>query len=81
MKDTIITGNRKIIEIITFIVCFIIACIINVYAIIQYNTPWSEIFTSIGYVFLFAVALYVAWSVIRLVFYYLRKMFKTKRRR
>ena len=81
MKDTIITGNRKKIEIVTLIACFIIACIVNVYSIIAYNTPWSEIFTSLGYVCLFAVVLYVAWSVIRLVFYYFKKTFSKKKRR
>ncbi len=81
MKDTLITGQRKTIEILTLIVCFIIACIVNIYAIVKFNTPWSELFTSMGYVLLFTVGLYVAWSIIRFVYYFIKKLFSKKKRR
>ena len=82
MKDTVITRNRKIIEIITLITCFIIAFLVNVYAIIAYDgTSWSELFMSLGYVSIFTVVLYVTWSVIRIVFYCLKRIFIKKKRR
>ncbi len=81
MKDTLITARRKKIEIITLIACFIIACIVNIYSIIKFNTPWSEVFTSLGYILLFSVALYVAWSIIRLAYYLIKNLFIKKKRR
>lgn len=80
MKDTIITGKRKKIEIITLVLCFIIACIVNIYAIIKFNTSWSEVFTSLGYVLVFSVALYIAWSIIRLAYYLIRNLITKKKR-
>ncbi|MDR1370305.1 MAG: hypothetical protein LBJ72_09325 [Dysgonamonadaceae bacterium] len=81
MKDTLITGKRKKIELLTLIACFVIACVVNIYAIVRFNTPWSETITSLGYVFVFSVALYVAWSIVRLVYYLIKKSFRNKKRR
>ncbi|MDR3062337.1 MAG: hypothetical protein LBU57_09545 [Dysgonamonadaceae bacterium] len=80
MKDTIITVKRKKIEVITLVACFIIACIVNIYAIAKFNTSWSEIFTSLGYVLIFSVALYIAWSIIRLAYYLIKNTFTKKKR-
>ena len=76
MKDTILTARRKKTEIYTFLICFIIA---NVYAIIAYKASFMELFTSFFYVLAFSVALYIAWSVIRLGFYALKKLLKPKK--
>ena len=59
MKDTVITARRKRIEIITLLVCFIIANLLNVYAIASHDATWAELITSIGYVAVGACALYV----------------------
>ncbi|MDR0507270.1 MAG: hypothetical protein LBH32_10735 [Dysgonamonadaceae bacterium] len=69
MKDTLITVKRKKTEIVTLIICFIIANLINLYAIISYKTSYSELFTMLGYVIILTLALYVIWTVIRLIFY------------
>lgn len=37
MKDTVLTARRKKIEIITLLVCFVLANLVNLYAIIAYN--------------------------------------------
>lgn len=74
MKDTILTARRKKTEIYTFLVCFIIANLIHVYAIIEYKASFMELFTSFFYVLAFSVALYIAWSVIRLAYYALKKI-------
>jgi hypothetical protein len=67
MKDITITGKRVRYELTSLLVCFIISFILNIGAIIFYESPWTEIFTSIFYVITFAIALYVAWIIIRLI--------------
>ena len=47
MKNTVITARRKKIELLTLLVCFIIGNLANLYAIISYKTPFSEMLTSI----------------------------------
>lgn len=80
MKDLTIhiSRRRQRTELITFIVCFVIAFATNVWAIIEYDSPWSELITSIFYVITFAVALYVAWGCVRLLWHALRGMRKKK---
>ncbi|MBB4035287.1 cytochrome b [Dysgonomonas hofstadii] len=80
MKDTVITSKRKRTEIITWLICFFIANLINLYAVIVYdNTLFSELFTSLGYVFVASVAIYLVWTAIRVLFYGLKSAFKTKK--
>lgn len=79
MKDTIISAKRKKTEIITFIVCFVVANLANVYAIIAYkDTSFTEVFTSIGYVTIAAIALYAIWTVLRLIFWGIKSLIKAK---
>lgn len=80
MKDTviIITAKRKKTEIITGLVCFVIANLVNIYAIIEYNTSFSELYTMIGYVLAFSIAIYIVWTIIRIVFYGVMKLIKRK---
>ena len=54
MKNTVITARRKKIELLTLLVCFIIGNLANLYAIISYKTPFSEMLTSIFYVLAFS---------------------------
>lgn len=67
MKDTVITAARKRTELIWLAVCFVAAMVVNAYAIASYGAPWTEFFTSIGYVVVFAVVLYVATAILRYV--------------
>ncbi|MDR2627817.1 MAG: hypothetical protein LBC40_07265 [Dysgonamonadaceae bacterium] len=75
MKDLIITVKRQKTEWLTLLACFIIANLLNVYAIISYKTCLSELFWSLGYVVVCTIALYVLWTVLRLAFYGIRKLF------
>ena len=79
MKDTIITVKRKKIELITFLVCFIVANLINLYAINTYDTPIKELYTQIGYICIVSIILYIGWSVLRIIFYSVIKLVKTKK--
>lgn len=69
MKETVITVRRKRREIIALIGCFIVANLVNLYAIIRYKTSYTELFTMLGYVVILTFALYFLWTVIRLIFY------------
>jgi hypothetical protein len=74
MKDSIITAKRKKTELLTLLVCFIIANLLNVYAIIAYDTYFKELFTQLGYVLLVAIALYILWSLLRIIFYLIKTL-------
>ena len=80
MKDTLITAERKKIEVITLIVCFILANLANLYAILAYETPLAELLTSLGYVLVVTVFFYVIWCILRLAFYGVRFIFRKKAR-
>ena len=73
MKDTLITAQRKKTELLTLLACFGIAFLLNVGCIIFYHTPFSEVFTQIGYVLVITVALYLIWTAIRLIVWLLRR--------
>jgi hypothetical protein len=79
-EDTVITAKRKKTEIITLLVCFIIANLLNLYAIIQYKTAFAELLTCLGYVAMATVALYVLWSLIRIIFYAIGNAIKHPKR-
>ena len=76
MKDIKITARRQKLELLTLLVCIIIAELLNVYAIIAYDGKWSQLITSIGYVLAFGVLLYLSWSALRITWSILRKITK-----
>ena len=79
MKNTVITARRKKIELLTLLACFIIGNLANLYAIISYETPFSEMLTSFFYVLAFSDVLYVFWTILRILFYGIRSLFLKKR--
>ena len=79
MKDTILTARRKKTELNTLFLCFIIANLVNLYSIFTYNTPLTEMITSFFYVLIFSVALYIIWSLLRILFYGITALFKKKK--
>ena len=79
MKNTFITARRKKIELLTLLACFIIGNLANLYAIISYETPFSEMLTSFFYVLAFSGVLYVFWTILRILFYGIRSLFLKKR--
>ena len=81
MKDTILTVRRKKIEIWSLLVCFVIANLLHVYAIIEYGASFMELFTSFFYVLAFSVFLYVVWCVLRLCVYAINCIFRTRKKK
>lgn len=79
MKNTVITARRKKIELLTLLACFIIGNLANLYAIISYETPFSEMLTSFFYVLAFSGVLYVFWTILCILFYGIRSLFLKKR--
>lgn len=69
MKDINIriSSRRVRIEAWSLAVCFLIAVGLNIYAIIDYEGEWTETLTSLPYVVSFAIAIYMAWTMLRLV--------------
>jgi len=78
MKDIIISKTRIRTELITLSACFIIACLFNLCAIIYYKSRAVELITSLVYVIVFAIALYILWSLIRLIAYGIKTAFFKK---
>ena len=56
-------------ESLSLLVCFVIAVGLNVYAIIHYEAPLSELWTSILYVLMATVVFYAVWILLRLLIY------------
>jgi predicted membrane protein len=68
MNDITITPRRIIRELITFLVCFVIGFLVNLVAIVIYKSNFSELFTSLHYVLIFSIVIYLIWSLMRLLF-------------
>ena len=67
MKNITIKARQIRSEIITLFFCFLISFFSNVGAVIYYKSPVSELFTSLHYVLIFTVFLYVIWGIIRVL--------------
>lgn len=78
MKDITITVKRQKTELITFLVCFLVAFGLNVYAIIVFDGKWKELFLSIGFVLSTTVVFYVVWTFLRACVYIIRWAFGKK---
>ena len=72
MKDTVISAATKRRELIIWLVCFVVANIINWAAIIKFQSPWYEVFTQIGYLVVTSLLIYgllllvrIAWRIVQ----------------
>lgn len=74
MKDTVISAAVKRRELKIWLVCFIVANIVNWAAIIKYQTPWYEIFTQIGYVVVSSLIIYGLLLLVRIAYKILRRL-------
>ncbi len=81
MKDFTISGNKINRELLSLLVCFIIAFLLNVLAIIIYKTNFSEIVSSLHYVLMFSLVLYVLWSIVRLLFVSIKYLILDKKKK
>lgn len=75
MKDIIFTVRRQKTELIFLAASFVIANLFNLYAIVEYGSPMKELLTSLLYVLVFTVVIYLLSVVIRLLFYGVRRLF------
>ena len=76
MKDLTITGKRIQSEIKILIGCFILAVILNIYAIIKYNSGWGELFTQLHIEVLLSIVIYFVTGVIRIVIISIKRIIK-----
>ncbi len=76
MKEIVISPLRIKKELITLLTIFIIGLIANVIAIVIYKTGWSETITSVPYVLLFTLVVYLLWSFIRIIVWSIIRIFK-----
>ena len=67
MKDTIISAKTKKRELIIFAAIIVASIVLNFISIIKYETDWIELLSSLHYVLLFAIAVYVIQAVVRLI--------------
>ncbi|MDI6400627.1 hypothetical protein QLX67_01380 [Balneolaceae bacterium ANBcel3] len=79
MKDIIIKASRIKREVFLWFLIFLAANILNVYAIIRYSGEWSELVTQLHIIVLLSVALYLAFSLIRLTIHGIKRLFFPKR--
>ena len=76
MQETIIDSAKVRRELWILLACFCAAMGVNVGAILFYHTPWTEVFTMIGYVLVITMVLYVAQWAVRLVVRIVKKLTK-----
>ncbi len=81
MKDIIITRKRQKTELLVLLVCFVVACLTNLYAIFSYEGKLTEMFTSLGYVLIFTAALYVAFALLRIIIFVIDKLISNKQKK
>lgn len=67
MKDLNIPAKNIKKEIKIFVACFVLANLLNLYAILSYKTALHELFTQIGYVILFSMILYFLLGIVRIL--------------
>lgn len=79
MKDLIITSHQIKRELRFFLICFILAFILNILGIVIYKTNWVEIFTQIGYVLAIAFVLYLFILLVRIIILLIVKLFRKKK--
>lgn len=59
--------------------CFLAANLVNIYAIAKFRTPFTELFTQIGYVLILAVAIYAVMWIVRLCVMLVRSLVRRRR--
>ena len=80
MKDIVIKSGTVKRELFVFLGCFVFACLMNVYAINQAGTPWSELYSQLGWVTVVAVVVYCLLAIVRLALYPITRLFRRKKK-
>lgn len=80
MKDYVLTAQRQKKELIILLGCFILAFLLNIAAIIIYQSPWVEIVSQIGYVALTGLVIYVLLLLLRLLIFSVKVIIRHRKR-
>ena len=75
MKDIVIKGKDVRRELYVWLICFLLACLVNMTAILVYDRPWIEMVSQIGYVFFISVAIYALQAFVRIVIFIALRLF------
>ncbi len=78
MPNIYISHRRIRVELVSLAVCFLIATGLNIYAIIHYKSPFSELWTSILYVLMATAFFYAVWTLLRLIVYGVKRIVNHK---
>ena len=80
MKDIVFTAQRQRTELIVFGVCLLVSFLMNVYAIVAFNTEWKELYTQLLWVLAIAVFLYAVSVGVRLLYAGVRSVLKSNKK-
>ena len=80
MKDIVFTAKRQRTELIVFGVCLLVSFLMNVYAIVAFNTEWKELYTQLLWVLAIAVFLYAVSVGVRLIYTCVRSVLKSNKK-
>ena len=78
MPNIYISHHRIRVELVSLAVCFLIATGLNIYAIIHYKSPFSELWTSILYVLMATAFFYAVWTLLRVLVYGIKRIVNHK---
>ncbi|MEG1586758.1 MAG: hypothetical protein RR346_07775 [Bacteroidales bacterium] len=77
MKDTVITRQQKIKELIYLSILFLLVCILNLISIVIYKTSFTELFSEIPRVLLITGILYFIILLIRILIHGLKTVYRS----
>ena len=80
MKDIVFTAKRQRTELIVFGVCLLVSFLMNVYAIVAFNTEWKELYTQLLWVLAIAVFLYAVYVGVRLLYAGVKSVLKSNKK-
>ena len=78
MPNIYISHHRIRVELVSLAVCFLISTGLNIYAIIHYKSPFSELWTSILYVLMATAFFYAVWTLLRMLVYGIKRIVNHK---
>jgi len=78
MKDIVITPRAVRREFLILLLCFVVAILLNVFAIATRGTSWSELLSQWHIMLALSVVLYVLLGIIRLVVCGIIRLFKRR---
>ena len=75
MKDITIPLHSLKQELKIWSLLFVIVYIANIFSIFKYETPFSEFYSSLGYVFMISLVIYLLLGVVRLLVVFVKSFF------